>query len=206
MRLSVRWKGKSTQYDPRALLAGKVDEATGKWVSGLMNKDSSSETLDGWTKSVIVGRVRLGGILVGVVVTEVLTPEKNIPADAVIPASQENLMQQAGQVWFPDSVHKTATVIKDFKGEDLPLFILANWRGFSGGQRDMFDEVLKFGAAIVDGFVNYELPVFVYISPFAEQRGGAWAVVDRIINEGIMEIQIKYSKKQLLQAMYRQDD
>ncbi|KAG1682418.1 hypothetical protein DVH05_021008 [Phytophthora capsici] len=52
----------------------------------------------------------------------------------------------------------------------------------------MFDEVLKFGAAIVDSFVNYEQPEFVYISPFAEQRGGAWAVVDRIINEGITEM------------------
>ncbi|KAG1682417.1 hypothetical protein DVH05_021007 [Phytophthora capsici] len=126
-------KDKSTQYDPRALLAGKVDEATGKWVSGLMNKDSFCETLDGWAKSVIVGRGRLGGIPVGVVVTEVRTSEKIIPADAAIPASQENLMQQAGQVWFPDSAHKTAIVIKDFKGEDLPLIILANWRGFSGG-------------------------------------------------------------------------
>jgi hypothetical protein len=27
--------------------------------------------------------------------------------------------------------------------------IFANWRGFSGGQRDMFDEVLKFGSMIV---------------------------------------------------------
>lgn len=30
-------------------------------------------------------------------------------------------------------------------GEELPLFILANWRGFSGGMRDMYNEVLKFG-------------------------------------------------------------
>jgi len=36
------------------------------------------------------------------------------------------------------------------RAQGLPLFILANWRGFSGGTRDMLDEVLKFGAAIVD--------------------------------------------------------
>ncbi|KAG1712638.1 hypothetical protein DVH05_000380 [Phytophthora capsici] len=120
----------------------------------------------------IVGRGRLGGISVGVVVTEVRTSEKIIPADPATPASQGNLTQQAGQVWFPGSAHKTAAAIKDFKGEDLPLFILTNWRGFSGGQRGMFDEVLKFGAAIVDGLVNYEQPVFVYISPSAELRGG----------------------------------
>ncbi|KAG1712648.1 hypothetical protein DVH05_000390 [Phytophthora capsici] len=90
---------------------------------------------------------------------------KIIPADPATPTSQGNLTQQAGQVWFPGSAHKTAAAIKNFKGEDLPLFILTNWRGFSGGQRGMFDEVLKFGA-------NYEQPVFVYISPSAELRGG----------------------------------
>ncbi|EGZ10121.1 hypothetical protein PHYSODRAFT_352612 [Phytophthora sojae] len=126
-------------------------KATGKWVSGLMDKDSFRETLDGWAKSVIVGRGRLGDIPCRVVVTEVRTSEKVIPADPAAPASQENLMPQTGQVWFPDSAHKTATAVEDFKGEDLPLFILANWRGFSGRQRDMIDELPKLGAAIVDG-------------------------------------------------------
>jgi acetyl-CoA carboxylase carboxyltransferase component len=46
---------------------------------------------------------------------------------------------------------RAAQTIRDFNGEGLPLFIFANWRGFSGGQRDMFDQVLKFGAYIVDG-------------------------------------------------------
>ena len=73
--------------------------------------------------------------------------------------------------------------IRDFSREGLPLLILANWRGFSGGQRDMFDEVLKFGAFIVDALVGYTQPVFVYLPPFAELRGGAWVVVDPTINE-----------------------
>ena len=38
-------------------------------------------------------------------------------------------------VWFPDSAFKTAQAIQDFNREDLPLFIFANWRGFSGGMR-----------------------------------------------------------------------
>ena len=37
-------------------------------------------------------------------------------------------------MWFPDSAFKTATAIRDFnRGENLPLIIFANWRGFSGG-------------------------------------------------------------------------
>lgn len=47
------------------------------------------------------------------------------------------VIQQAGQVWFPDSAYKTAQAIKDFNREELPLMIFANWRGFSGGMKGM---------------------------------------------------------------------
>ena len=47
---------------------------------------------------------------------------------------------------------------------------------------DMYDEVLKFGAYIVDALRKYEQPVLVYIPPYAELRGGAWVVVDPTIN------------------------
>ena len=69
-------------------------------------------------------------------------------------------------MWFPDSAYKTAQAIHDFNyGERLPLIILANWRGFSGGRKDMYDEVLKFGSYIVENLVAYDQPVFVYIPP-----------------------------------------
>lgn len=45
------------------------------------------------------------------------------------------ILQQAGQVWLPDSAYKTAQVINDFNREKLPLMIFANWRGFSGGTK-----------------------------------------------------------------------
>ena len=64
--------------------------------------------------------------------------EKVTPADPANPESRETVVQQAGGVWFPDSAFKTAQAIKDFAREDLPLFIFANWRGFSGGMRDMY--------------------------------------------------------------------
>ena len=51
----------------------------------------------------------------------------------------------------------------------------------------MYDEVLKFGSMIVDALVEYQQPLFVYIPPFAELRGGAWVVVDHTINTDVME-------------------
>ena len=46
-------------------------------------------------------------------------------------------------MWFPDSAAKTAAAMQEFNAEGLPLFVLANWRGFSGGQRDLFEGVLQ---------------------------------------------------------------
>jgi len=179
---------KGVPYDPRQLLAGYKDEMSGRWISGFFDAHSFNESLGGWAKTVVVGRARLGGIPVGCIMTENRTAENVIPADPADLESIEKVQQQAGGVWFPDSAYKTAQAIRDFNSEDLPLFIFANWRGFSGGQRDMFDEVLKFGAQIVDALVAFTQPVFVYIPPHGELRGGAWVVVDKTINENVMEM------------------
>lgn len=48
-----------------------------------------------------------------------------------------------------------------------------------------YGEILKFGAQIVDALVDYKHPVFVYIPPNAELRGGAWVVIDPTINEEV---------------------
>lgn len=46
----------------------------------------------------------------------------------------------------------------------------------------MYEEILKFGAYIVDGLRRYKQPIIVYIPANGELRGGAWAVVDPTIN------------------------
>lgn len=177
---------KGLTYDPRLLFNG-VNLGGNNWQSGFFDRNSFVEALSGWAKTVVVGRGRLGGIPLGVIVTENRTAEATKPADPADLTSQEKLVQQAGGVWFPDSAYKTAQALRDFNREGLPCIIFANWRGFSGGQRDMFDEVLKFGSMIVDALVAYQQPLFVYIPPFAELRGGAWVVVDSTINSDVME-------------------
>ncbi|KAL0192471.1 hypothetical protein M9458_010767, partial [Cirrhinus mrigala] len=130
----------------------------------------------------------LGGIPTGVVAVETRSVELSIPADPANLDSEAKIIQQAGQVWFPDSAFKTAQAIKDFNREGLPLMVFANWRGFSGGMKDMYDQVLKFGAYIVDGLREYSQPVLVYIPPQAELRGGSWVVIDPTINPRHMEM------------------
>ena len=112
-----------------------------------------------------------------------------IPADPANPHSNEQRVFEAGQVWYPNSAYKTAQAIVDFDREGLPLLMLANWRGFSGGQQDMYDEILKQGSKIVDGLAQYHQPVFVHIPPAGELRGGSWVVLDAQVNaRGMIEM------------------
>lgn len=211
------------QYDVRWMIEGRQSE-NGKFEYGMFDKGSFFETLSGWAKGVVVGRARLGGIPIGVIGVETRTIENVIPADPANPDSRETLIQEAGQVWYPNSAFKTAQAIKDFNnGEQLPLMILANWRGFSGGQRDMYNEVLKYGSFIVDALVDYKQPIFIYIPPTGELRGGSWVVVDPTINSDQMEmyadkesragvlepegmVGIKYRREKLLTTITRLDE
>ncbi|XP_036079270.1 acetyl-CoA carboxylase 1 isoform X3 [Rousettus aegyptiacus] len=210
-------------YDPRWMLAGRPHPTQkGQWLSGFFDYGSFSEIMQPWAQTVVVGRARLGGIPVGVVAVETRTVELSIPADPANLDSEAKIIQQAGQVWFPDSAFKTSQAIKDFNREGLPLMVFANWRGFSGGMKDMYDQVLKFGAYIVDGLRECSQPVMVYIPPQAELRGGSWVVIDPTINPRHMEmyadresrgsvlepegtVEIKFRRKDLVKTMRRVD-
>ncbi|KAG9258518.1 acetyl-CoA carboxylase [Emericellopsis atlantica] len=209
-------------YDVRWMIGGKTED-DGTFLGGLFDKDSFVETLGGWAQTVVVGRARLGGIPMGVIAVETRSVENVTPADPANPDSIEQVGNEAGGVWYPNSAFKTAQAINDFNyGEQLPLMIMANWRGFSGGQRDMFNEVLKYGSFIVDALTKFEQPIFIYIPPFGELRGGSWVVVDPTIAPDTMEmyadkearggvlepegiIGIKYRKDKQLATMTRLD-
>jgi len=183
----IVFKPSKTAYDPRDMLAGATN-ADGSFSPGFFDAGSFTESLAGWGRSVVTGRATLGGIPMGVVAVETRAMEQRVPADPADPESREAVRMQAGQVWYPDSAYKTAQAIRDFKGERLPVMVFANWRGFSGGTRDMYNEVLKFGAMIVDALREHDMPVFVYIPPNGELRGGAWVVIDPTINPRRMEM------------------
>ena len=212
----VAWRPTATPYDPRHMLTG----ADGKL--GFFDENSFKEYLGGWGKSVVIGRGRLGGIPMGAITVETRLVEKIIPADPADPNSREAVMPQAGQVLFPDSSYKTAQALRDFNNEGLPVMIFANWRGFSGGSRDMSGEILKFGSMIVDALREYKHPIYIYFPPYGELRGGSWVVVDPTINEdkmtmfsdpdargGILEpagiVEIKFRLADQLKAMHRID-
>ncbi|ETN77735.1 carboxyl transferase domain protein, partial [Necator americanus] len=191
-------------YDIRQLIDSHDTEGT----RGICDSNSFDEIMNDWAKTIIgnsllfshfsaragllisisAGRARIGGIPIGVVSSELRNVMSVSPADPASPNSQSVEVHQAGQVWYPDSAFKTAEVIGDFNREGLPLLFIASLRGFSGGQRDMFEMVLKFGAQIVDALRQYRMPVIIYIPCQGELRGGAWVVLDSKINPGFISM------------------
>jgi len=86
----------------------------------------------------------------------------------------------------------------------------------------MHEQIVKFGCYIVDGLREYKQPVMVYLPPFAELRGGAWAVVDSTINSryietyadpdsraGVLEpegvVEVKYKEKDIIKTINKLD-
>jgi len=124
----------------------------------------------------------------GVIAVETRTIECIVPADPADPASFEQRIMEASQVWYPNFAYRAAQAIFYFNRRGLPLTIFANWHGFPGGQQDMYDKVLKQGSKIVDSLSAYKQPVFVYIVPNGELRGGAWVVLDPSINSEQVEM------------------
>ncbi|XP_063836582.1 acetyl-CoA carboxylase isoform X2 [Ostrinia nubilalis] len=212
----VEWVPPRAAHDPRLMLTGDAAKA------GFFDHGSFDEIMRPWAQTVITGRARLGGIPVGVIAVETRTVEITLPADPANLDSEAKTVQQAGQVWFPDSAYKTSEAINDFSRENLPIIIFANWRGFSGGQKDMYEQILKFGAEIVRALRGATAPVIVYIPPGAELRGGAWAVVDPSVNSlrmemyadpeargGVLEaegiVEVKFKQRDILKTMHRMD-
>ena len=153
------------------------------FISVLLDKDSFFETLSEWGKSVISGRGKLGGIPVGIISANNKMSDRFVPFDPADENSSNQIIKQSGCIWYTDSSYKTAQTISDAKRENIPLLILANWRGFSGGTNDMYNEILKFGSMIVTHLKDYKMPVIVYIPPYAQLRGGAMVVISKSINQ-----------------------
>ncbi|KAK0394338.1 hypothetical protein QR680_000686 [Steinernema hermaphroditum] len=126
------------------------------------------------------------------------------------------VVMQEGQIWYPDCAYKDDKLLS---WEGFPLVILAedSLEDLSGGQKDVFDMVLKYGAEIVAALQAYVQSIVIYMPPFGELRGGAWAVLDPKINTTCIKMiadpqyrysrtRIKYRAPQLEELISREDN
>ncbi|KAI5186383.1 acetyl-CoA carboxylase / biotin carboxylase 1 [Nematocida homosporus] len=145
----------------------------------LSDQDSFIEYLSEWAPNVQTGRARMNGHSYGVVFPRSSTVTTEIPSNS----RQQIIWTQ--NVLLPETSKKIAQAIKEFSVEGLPILMLVHWRGFTAGHLDMFEGALQHGAAIVTSMEEAQVPIFVYLGPNAELRGGSWVVFDKRISEKV---------------------
>jgi len=144
--------------------------------------DTSQEYMADYAKSVHTYRGTIGTKVYGLI-EPCLTPiDEILRVDHEDLNSREIAIRKANHVLYPETSYKISQFINECNVESLPLVIIANWRGFSGGTKDMFGSVLKYGSMIVDSIAHYDHPITVYIPPGGQLRGGSWVVFDKKLN------------------------
>lgn len=138
-----------------------------------------------YSKSLVTGRCKINNIAFAFIGNSKNITETKILANYEDLNSAQNIRKKSPNVLYPDSSYKFAQTINDANRENIPLILWMNWRGFSGGQFDMFNEILKYGSMIVDNLREYKKPIFAYLPPNSQLRGGAMVVMSSGINKNI---------------------
>ena len=104
-------------------------------------------------------------------------------------------------ILYPSTSYKIAKTIHDVSVENLSLLIMCDWRGFSGGTRDMYGNVLDFGSMIVSELSYFNKNnIYIYVPPNGQLRGGSMVVFSKSINKDrIHFITSRYSKINVLE-------
>jgi biotin carboxylase len=154
-----------------------------KTVSEIIDKNSFIETMENYAKNVITGRCEINCQKYGIIFPTENIVDKFIPCDPADLSSSNKINKMSPNILYPDTSYKISKTIRDSNIEGLPLLIIADWRGFSGGTRDMYENVLDFGSMIVSELVYYHQKVTIYIPPNGQLRGGSMVVFSKSINK-----------------------
>jgi acetyl-CoA carboxylase/biotin carboxylase 1 len=156
-----------------------------KHLSTIIDEQRIFETMAYYGNSVFTGRCYIDNKPYAIIYSNSDPSSTIVPADPGNLQSEKQIVQNSGSVLYPDSSYKFAQTIYDADKENIPLLLWLNWRGFSGGTRDMFNEILKFGSMIVDSLRVYKNDIVAYLPPGCELRGGAMVVLSSSINKNI---------------------
>ena len=159
-----------------------------RMIDTIMDDDSFLELQGNWAKSMVIGRARVGGKAIGILANNPIATKKSIPVEPGNMDSETQTLTQSGSLWYPDNTLKTSQAFKDIEKENLPIVMFANLRGFSGGTTDMFQEILKFVAGIVQALESITQPVYIYLPPYAQLRARAMVVLSKSISPNRIKI------------------
>ena len=161
----------------------------------IIDENTFCETMDQYAKNVRTGRCRINGKRFGLIYPTDEITDKFKPCDPADLSSANQTTTLSPNILYPDTSYKIAKTIRDCSVEDIELLIIANWRGFSGGTRDMYDNVLDFGSMIVSELSYYNKTATIYVPPNGELRGGSMVVFSKSINREYINFYVSGSAR-----------
>jgi acetyl/propionyl-CoA carboxylase alpha subunit/acetyl-CoA carboxylase carboxyltransferase component len=151
-------------------------------LDAVFDRSTFIPTMTEYAKTVTTGRARIGGRAFGIIYNTPDPVDKMTPCDPANLETSTTYEKQSGNILYPDTSFKIAKTIRDVNVEGLPLLIITDWRGFSGGTRDMYTHVLDFGAMIISELVAFRKAVYIYVPDGGQLRGGSMVVFSKSIN------------------------
>ena len=151
-------------------------------IRDIIDTDTMLETMESYARNVVTGRCLIKGKTFGIAFATNYIADKFTPCDPADLSSANRTDKMSPNILYPDTSYKIAKTIRDCNIEDIPMLIVADWRGFSGGTHDMFDNVLDFGSMIVSELAYYKNDVIIYVPPNGQLRGGSMVVFSKSIN------------------------
>ena len=67
--------------------------------------------------------------------------------------------------------------------ERLPIFFIANFKGFDGGDLQMKKGVLNKGSSLLKALNNYDNNLYIYVPNNSELRGGTYVIFDPLLSK-----------------------
>lgn len=158
----------------------------------ISDRGSYVEYMKEWVPNVSVGRAKINGLACGIIFpSSVQHMQRKCPW-----ITKEVLLSE--YILLPDTAKKIAQAIREFTQEKMCILIFVHWKGFTAQVEDMQNGILEHGSAIVSALEIAEVPVFVYLCPNAELRGGSWVVFDKKIGRNIFFAAHERSKGSVL--------
>ncbi|VVU94719.1 Carboxyl transferase domain [seawater metagenome] len=166
-----------------------------QFINFFFDNENKLELFNNWGGSIIGGKARLYGYPVTYLACNEELSVTNIPVDPGDINSSIIKKNNPGLILNNDASQKVAQLIRESNIEGLPLIFLVNLRGFSGGTKDLLDQVLTHGSDIVRYLSTYDKPFYIYLLPNSQLRGGAMVVISKFINIQNIEIYADPSAK-----------
>ncbi len=164
-------------------------------VRDMIDENTFLETMEDYARNVRTGRCLINGEKYGIVFATDGISDKIQPCDPADITTSNQTIKLSPNILYPETSYKIAKTIRDCNVEKIKLLIIADWRGFSGGTRDMYDNVLDFGSMIVSELGCYEHPITIYIPPGGQLRGGSMVVFSKSINRHKIKFYVSRTAK-----------